>query len=278
MVELIYTQINFSTGQILLMLNRTKTILIFLLTAIILGSGIFSLIQLFIGGNTLGLWLGIFLLSVIVLLGGIIYWVLNEILATDLSDLKKLSFPQRTRGVSTPKVKQEVVEPSQPRVKPDITWLKQTPNITNIMSSKMIIEAFKQGQKDFQDVSPSAAGDYGTYFKWASLDGIDFSRSTLYRAPFDGTSLIGSNFSGAYLSEASFKGAVLRQAKLNYADLSKADFTGADLTGSDLSFASLKSANLTNTILIGATLTKEQLDSAASLSGATLPDGTAYSA
>ena len=258
------------------MLNRTKTILIFLVFAIMLGSGIIGLIQLFIGGNNLGLWLGIFLTSVIVLLGGIIYWVLSEILATDLSDLKKSSFPKRSRGFSAPKVEQEVHEPAQPRVKPDLSWLNQTSNNTIILSSKMIIEAYKHGQKDFQDVSPSAAGDYGTYFKWASLDGIDFSRSTLYRAPFDGSSLIGSNFSGAYLSEASFKGAILRQAKLNYADLSKADLTGADLTGSDLSFASLKSANLTNTILIGATLTKDQLDSATSLAGATLPDGTAY--
>jgi hypothetical protein len=87
--------------------------------------------------------------------------------------------------------------------------------------------------------------------------------TALQRAPI--ISLSGADLSGAFLWGVYLSGADLRGAILVAADLTRADLTRADLTGADLRGADLRGATGT---------TNEQLAQAASLIGATLPDGT----
>jgi uncharacterized protein YjbI with pentapeptide repeats len=105
-----------------------------------------------------------------------------------------------------------------------------------------------------------------------------------------------TDLSGAFLYQADLRGASLHGANLNSADLNEADLSGADLTGADLAGASLIGANLSSAQLAGANLRgadldgtdlsdanlngaqviPDQLSKAASLQGATLPDGTRH--
>jgi uncharacterized protein YjbI with pentapeptide repeats len=68
----------------------------------------------------------------------------------------------------------------------------------------------------------------------------------------------------ADLSYLNLQGANLRKANLRETNLRRCDLTGVDFTGADLSGADLTAARVTD----------EQLARAASLAGATLPDGT----
>jgi hypothetical protein len=81
-----------------------------------------------------------------------------------------------------------------------------------------------------------------------------------------------TDFAGIQLSfPAGLNGADLSGANLSWADLSWAFLGGAELSGADLSKANLEGANLE-----GAKVLPEQLAQAASLKGATLPDGTVH--
>jgi hypothetical protein len=73
----------------------------------------------------------------------------------------------------------------------------------------------------------------------------------------------------------------LQEADLSYADLSYTDLTGANLGNANLSHAylsgaDLTDANLSQSNLTEAEITQEQLDQAASLEGATMPNGQKY--
>ena len=93
------------------------------------------------------------------------------------------------------------------------------------------------------------------------LSGADFKDSDLILADLANSYLLGVNFEGANLL-----GAYLQNSSLEGVNLHKAD---------------LRSANLSNSILINtylqdALVTSEQLATAKSLKGATMPDGTIY--
>src|SRR5260370_642222 len=85
-----------------------------------------------------------------------------------------------------------------------------------------------------------------------NLSKINLSQATLYKAD-----LSGADLSRAGLSYADLSGAILGEAILGEAILSEADLRGADLRG--------------------AIVTSEQLETAKSLQGATMPDGSKYS-
>ena len=144
----------------------------------------------------------------------------------------------------------------------------------------------------------------------ANLSNANLSGVNLGFANLELVSLLGANLSFADLSNANLNSATLSHADLSYADLGFADLTvadlegadlrstflgsanlifanlrDADLEGADLDGADLHDANLSSTNLRGAFLgsvvqeqtqerINEQLAQAASLLGATLPDGT----
>ena len=87
-----------------------------------------------------------------------------------------------------------------------------------------------------------------------------------------GRPVIGS-LVGAHLRDAKLQGSVLRNTALQGVDLSGADMRGADLRDADLTRANLSGADLS-----GATaITNEELEQqAASLKGATMPNGQKY--
>lgn len=148
----------------------------------------------------------------------------------------------------------------------------------------------------------------------ATLHRIDLSEVNLRRANLSGTDMIEANLSGASLFDADLSGVNLHDADLRGTNLTEADLTAADLSGADLSKACLICAKLTEVDLRGANLhgayltgailydanlsdadmsgadmsaveladlseakvTPEQLATASSLKGATMPDGSIH--
>jgi uncharacterized protein YjbI with pentapeptide repeats len=130
------------------------------------------------------------------------------------------------------------------------------------------------------------------------LSGADLREADLSNANLSGADLIHANLRdadllGADLSYTYLNGANLLHANLRGADLSNANPRNADLIGADLSYANLRDADLSYTFLSGADLsnanlndanlnaasgiTNEELEQqAASLEGATMPDGQKY--
>jgi uncharacterized protein YjbI with pentapeptide repeats len=128
----------------------------------------------------------------------------------------------------------------------------------------------------------------------ANLDKANLSNTNLFFANLSEASLLeanlsGANFWGADLSRARFCGADLSNANLsdaslcqaNFADLiikkmNGASFIDTRLGGADLSGANLSGANLSKANLCDAKVTPEQLNTARSLQGATMPDGSIH--
>jgi hypothetical protein len=122
--------------------------------------------------------------------------------------------------------------------------------------------------------------------KGATLHEARLSNVTLIEANLIGANLIGADLSRANLSRANLSRANLSRANLSRANLIGANLIGANLIGADLRGAYLRGADLREAYLIGADLigayiryaivTYEQLNSAWSLEGATMPDGSKY--
>ena len=141
------------------------------------------------------------------------------------------------------------------------------------LKAAMLAEAKLSGvdlsQTDLSEVNLSGA----------DLSKADLSKSNLNRANLSGTILSGAilsgaDLSGADLSGANLDGAFLLGAVLSWANLSRASLSQASLIGANLSGATLNEVNLSAANLSGAKVTTEQLAKAASLEGATLPDGS----
>jgi uncharacterized protein YjbI with pentapeptide repeats len=96
------------------------------------------------------------------------------------------------------------------------------------------------------------------------------------------TNLSGANLSLANLSDADLSYAILLNAYLGDAHLGSANLSYADLSSADLRRSYVAEANLNKANLIGAYLsgaiglTDEQMTSARSLEGATMPNGQKY--
>jgi uncharacterized protein YjbI with pentapeptide repeats len=115
----------------------------------------------------------------------------------------------------------------------------------------------------------------------ARLCGANLSEAELDPADLNEADLSNANLSDAFLEMASLRkanlhGANLREAWVEGADLRDADLRSADLIGTDFKRANLTNANLSGADLTIATITQEQLQQAASLEGATMPDGQKY--
>ncbi len=117
----------------------------------------------------------------------------------------------------------------------------------------------------------------------AILRGANLNRANLHRTFLFGANLTDANLMGANLSEAWLSYVVLARADLRAANLSEAllidevDLTEANLSGANLSNADLSNANLNGANLKGAIgVTTEKLGKAASLKGATMPDGSIH--
>lgn len=94
------------------------------------------------------------------------------------------------------------------------------------MNDFQLIEAYKNGQRDF---SGQALG--GINLNGAQLTGIDLSGANLNGASLSGANLSGANLSGAILSNASLRRANLRGANLDRTDLTFTDIHGAQMKG-----------------------------------------------
>jgi uncharacterized protein YjbI with pentapeptide repeats len=141
----------------------------------------------------------------------------------------------------------------------------------------------------------------------ANLSGADLSNAKLWEAKLRNANLSRTNLSNADLKKADLSDVDLREANLFHADmrsanlkgaklngdnpgdvvvtavnLSRADLSGADLTGANLREAILLDVNLRGTIFNKANLTNAIVDlgelenTAKSLKGATMPDGTKH--
>ena len=132
----------------------------------------------------------------------------------------------------------------------------------------------------------SEANLSGTTLLAASLSGtklyrVNLSEAILFTADLREADLREANLSGANLSaaklvEANLCGANLCGAFLTGTDLCFANLSGAYFNGADLSLADLSGAYLDKTDLLNARVTTEQLNTAKSLKGAILPDGTKH--
>lgn len=125
----------------------------------------------------------------------------------------------------------------------------------------------------------------------ANLQGANLQGAALYKAKLGWTDLVRANLQGAFIPKANFHWANLQGANLAGAFISEASFWRTNLTGANLTGANLQRANLEGVILEEANLegadlqganlkdavvTPEQLAQAASLQGATMPDGSIH--
>jgi hypothetical protein len=124
----------------------------------------------------------------------------------------------------------------------------------------------EKGERDFS----------GANLREVDLRGANLMEAVLGKADLRGADLSGADLAWANLSGADLIDADLAGADLWLADLSRADLFNANLSEADLSEAYLFGADLTGADLTDAQVTNEQLAEAASLEGATLPDGTKH--
>lgn len=111
----------------------------------------------------------------------------------------------------------------------------------------------------------------------ANLGSADLSHTTLTHATLTHTHLEYTDLRGVDLSDDNVYGAYLSDANLSGANLSGTNLAGADLSNADLTGANLEGAHLNGADLTRAEVTQDQLAQAASIDGATMPDGTVYS-
>jgi uncharacterized protein YjbI with pentapeptide repeats len=117
----------------------------------------------------------------------------------------------------------------------------------------------------------------GAYLLESDLILADLSDACLEGAWLEDAVLIAAKLNMANLNRVRLEGSVLVKAVLTKADLYEADLTEANLRQADLSGANLKDANLTRANLRNAKgVTQKQLERAATLEGATMPDGQKY--
>lgn len=110
-----------------------------------------------------------------------------------------------------------------------------------------------------------------TDLRGADLQGADLQEARLEEAHLEGANLADANLRGT-----SLQGAILRDAILRYADLHGATLIHADLRGADLEGAKLEGANLAKANLIGANPMLADVEQAATLDGAIMPDGSTH--
>ncbi|MFU8797085.1 MAG: pentapeptide repeat-containing protein [Gammaproteobacteria bacterium] len=109
---------------------------------------------------------------------------------------------------------------------------------------------------------------YRTFCQNSDMQGSNLSRSTV-RCDFSS-----ANFSGINGIRAIFDGHNYTRTNFSNAILIGATFTDRNMGYADFSGANVRDADFSKTILYGSKITKDQLDSAKSVCGAVLPDGS----
>jgi hypothetical protein len=104
----------------------------------------------------------------------------------------------------------------------------------------------------------------------ANLRGADLHKANLHQA------ILSLTYSFPYPSQADLTEADLSEANLSGAWLGHVNLTGANLCGADLTDAVLTDANFDMANLMEAKVTQEQLNTAKSLQGTTMPDGSTH--
>lgn len=125
----------------------------------------------------------------------------------------------------------------------------------------------------------AASSAFRADLREADLTGADLRRAAWRRARLADAVLDRANLQRASLDEADFSRARLAHADLSLASLERATLAGVDARGADFRDANLWCVDLAGANLEGADLTYSnvtatQLGTAASLRGATLPDGS----
>jgi len=105
--------------------------------------------------------------------------------------------------------------------------------------------------------------DVNSILNGADMAGMNLRGLNFHHVYLQETNLIGVNLEGALLHRADLYRAHLEEASLRATRLSRVNLEGASLHRADLRGANLQ----------GAIVTEEQLEKAASLEGATMPDG-----
>jgi uncharacterized protein YjbI with pentapeptide repeats len=116
----------------------------------------------------------------------------------------------------------------------------------------------------------------GVDLSWVDLSGVNLSGVELRGAKLVRTELVEADLSDADLIDADLSGADLSGADLSGAVLWRAELSGAYLRGADLVETDLPDVDLSEADLSGADVSQEQLEDAASLEGATMPDGSKH--
>ncbi len=109
--------------------------------------------------------------------------------------------------------------------------------------------------------------------RWAGLEGSVLQGADLRGARLELANLSGADLRQANLASTRFSLATLLETDLRGADLRGADMRGANLRGARLEGAKLEGTDLRWAILDRAQVAEEQLEMAAGLAGATMPDG-----
>jgi uncharacterized protein YjbI with pentapeptide repeats len=137
--------------------------------------------------------------------------------------------------------------------------------------SQCILDEATLTDAALQSADLSTASLRGADLSYAALQSADLSAPVPPGFPPGSPPPITTNLTDADLSHAALTDAALTDAALTDADLTDAVLRDTTLSGALLGGADLSGADLTN-----ATVTQEQLDKAASLKGATMPDGQKY--
>jgi uncharacterized protein YjbI with pentapeptide repeats len=131
---------------------------------------------------------------------------------------------------------------------------------------------------DLSDTDLSRADLSEANLKGANLEGANLSHATIYGADLSDADLSDANLSHANVARWFSPRALRRNVNLGGATLKDADLSDAKLSGANLSDAKLSRANLSSADLSDALgITNEELEQqAASLEGATMPNGQKY--
>lgn len=131
-------------------------------------------------------------------------------------------------------------------------------------------------EAELSEVDLQDAKMEGANFFMANLPSAVLVNAKLANSNFDGADLTNADLRNADLTNASLSSTFFNGADLTDTDLRNADLTRADLRNADLSNADLSGAVLDEANLEGALITEDQLAQVASLTGATMPDGTKH--
>jgi len=153
------------------------------------------------------------------------------------------------------------------------------------------LQATMLNDSNLRKADLSGANLFGTSMYRALLYFVKFndanlSQTNLILAHLHGAELNNANLQNTYmesvdlsdakLTHADLSSANLKHARMEGADLSEAKLIHTNLSKGDLSKVNLSRADLTDADLTGAIVTNEQLATAKSLKGATMPDGTIH--